>query len=491
MSATRQGMSLAEIDQIVAQQVTDAIEAIAGTPVARNANNKRKWGINHYKNSERQQHKRHEVVRAHTGGPGNKKGYAGTLPNCIKCKLHHIGPCPVRCKNCKKVVEVPRHNRCDEKIVHTPFSDEILTIQGDKSEDRRNSRMNIIHETRLEDVPIVQEFPKVFSKDLSGLLPARQVEFQINLFLTLGSSSFIGHEEGWIVRICIDYREFNKPTVKNRYPLPRIDDPFDQLQGSSVYSKIDMRSGYHQLRVREEDVPKTAFRTHYGHYEFQVMPFGLTNAPAVFMDMMNRIAKPMIKLTQRSVNFEWREKGKDAFKHLKKKLCNAAILESTKGSENFMVYCDTSYKGLGAVWMQREKVIAYASCQLKIYEKNYTTHDLELGAVVFAIKIKTNVAADALSRKERIKPLRVRALVMTIGLNLPMQILNAQVEARKEENYGTEDLCGMIKKLELRADETLCLKNRSWIPCFGDLRALIMYESHKSKYSIHPGSDKM
>ncbi|GJX20798.1 putative reverse transcriptase domain-containing protein [Tanacetum coccineum] len=104
---------------------------------------------------------------------------------------------------------------------------------------------------------------------------------------------------------------------------------------------------------------------------------------------------------------------------------------------------------------------------------------------------KANVVADALSRKSRPKPLRVRALVMTIGLNLPARILNAQVEARKEENYGTEDLLGMIKKLEPRADGTLCLKNRSWIPLFGDLRALIMHESHKSKYSIHPGSDKM
>ncbi|GJR73196.1 putative reverse transcriptase domain-containing protein [Tanacetum coccineum] len=104
---------------------------------------------------------------------------------------------------------------------------------------------------------------------------------------------------------------------------------------------------------------------------------------------------------------------------------------------------------------------------------------------------KANVVADALSRKNRPKPLRVRALVMTIGLNLPVQILNAQVEARKEENYGAEDLCGMIKNLEPRTDGTLCLKNRSWIPCFGNLRALIMHESHKSKYSIHPGSDKM
>ncbi|GKF89302.1 hypothetical protein Tco_0263265 [Tanacetum coccineum] len=100
---------------------------------------------------------------------------------------------------------------------------------------------------------------------------------------------------------------------------------------------------------------------------------------------------------------------------------------------------------------------------------------------------KANVVADALSRKSRLKPLRVRALVMTIGLNLPMQILNARVEVRKEDNYRTEDLCGMIKNLEPCADEMLCLKNRSWIPCFGNLRALIMHESHKSKYSIHPG----
>nr|GFC15888.1 putative reverse transcriptase domain-containing protein [Tanacetum cinerariifolium] len=107
-------------------------------------------------------------------------------------------------------------------------------------------------------------------------------------FLTQGSSSPVFKKKDGSFRMCIDYWELNKLTVKNHYPLPRIDDLFNQLQGSSVYSKIDMRSDYHQLRVQEEDIPKIAFRTHYGHYEFQVMPFGLTNAPTVFMDLMNQ-----------------------------------------------------------------------------------------------------------------------------------------------------------------------------------------------------------
>ncbi|GJR35543.1 putative reverse transcriptase domain-containing protein [Tanacetum coccineum] len=171
-----------------------------------------------------------------------------------------------------------------------------------------------------------------------------------------------------------------------------------------------------------------------------------------------------------------------AFQLLKQKLCSASILALPEGSENFVVYCDASHKGLGAVLMQKDKFIAYTSRQIKIHEKNYTTHDLELGAVM---------VADALSRKERIKPLRVQALVLTNGLNLPVQILNAQVEARREENYETKDLGGMIKNLEPHADGTLCLRNRSWKPCFGDLRTLIMHESHKSKYAIHPGLDKM
>ncbi|GKC08222.1 putative reverse transcriptase domain-containing protein [Tanacetum coccineum] len=256
----------------------------------------------------------------------------------------------------------------------------------------------------------------------------------------------------------------------------------------------------------------------------------------------------MTKLTQKNVKFEWGEKKEAAFQLIKQKLCSAPIMALSKGSKNFVVYCDASHKGLGVVLMQNEKVIAYASRQLKIHEKNYTTHDLELGAVVFALKMwrhylygtkctvftdhkslqhildqkdlnmrqrrwlellsdydcdlryhpgKANVVVDALSRKERSEPLRVRALVMTIGLNLPKQILEAQTEALKPENLTAEDVGGMLRqdlikeRLKPCADETLCLNNRSWLPCYGDLRTLVMHESHKSKYSIHPGSDKM
>nr|GFC09589.1 transposon Ty3-G Gag-Pol polyprotein [Tanacetum cinerariifolium] len=148
-------------------------------------------------------------------------------------------------------------------------------------------------------------------------------------------------------RMYIDYRELNKLTVRNRYPLPRIDDLFDQLQGSSVHSKIDLR----------------------------------------FIEGFSKIANPMNKLTQEKVKFEWGDKQEAAFRLLKQKLCSTPILALPKGSEDVIVYCDASNKGLGAVLMQREKVISYASRQLKIHEKNYTTHDLELGAVVFALKI--------------------------------------------------------------------------------------------------------
>ncbi|GJT38034.1 putative reverse transcriptase domain-containing protein [Tanacetum coccineum] len=593
---------------------------------------------------------------------------------------------------------------CGKKEVHIPLKKRTLVVKGDDGVSRlkvvscmkvkkyvdRGSYLFVAQvvekepaERRLEDVPVICEFPDVFPEDLPGLPPSRQVEFVIELvpgaapvarapyrlapsemkelakqlqelsdkgFIRPSSSPwgapvlFVKKKDGSF-RMCIDYRELNKLTIKNRYPLPRIDDLFDQLQGSSVYSKIDLRSGYHQLRVREKDIPITAFRTRYGHYEFQVMPFGLTNAPAVFMDLMNRvcrpfldkfvivfiddiliysknkeehkehlriilellqkeklyakfskcefwldsvqflghvinsqgvhvdpakveaikswsapksptevrqflglagyyrrfiegfslIAKPLTKLTQKNKTYEWGEEEEEAFQLLKDKLCSAPILALPEGSEDFVVYCDASLKGYGAVLMQREKVIAYASRQLR--------NDLELGAVVFALRLwrhylygvkctvftdhkslqyildqkelnmrqrrwiellsdydceiryhpgKANVVADALSRKEREKPLRVRSLMLADHKDLMQQILEAQVESLKEGNVKKENLGRMQKQIfEIRTNGIRYHDKRIWLPIYGGLRDVIMHESHKSKYSIHPGSTKM
>nr|GFA50024.1 putative reverse transcriptase domain-containing protein [Tanacetum cinerariifolium] len=334
-----------------------------------------------------------------------------------------------------------------------------------------------------------------FPEDLPGIPPTRQVEFQIDLvhgaapvarapyrlapsemkeladqlqeltdkWFTRPSFSpwgalvlFVKKKDGSF-QMCIDYRELNKLTVKNRYPLPRFDDLFDQLQGSSVYSKIDL-------------------------------------SYAIWFDeRTGRIHGPYESDSKLLKKEELYAKFFECEFWIPKKLCSAPILALPEGSEDFIVYCDASIKGLGAMLMQREKVIAYASRQLKIHEENYTTHDLELVAVVFTLKIwrhylygtkcmvftdhkslqhildqkelnmrqhrwlellsdydceicyhpgKANVVADALSRKEQ-EPLRVQALVMTISLDLPKQILNAQTEARKPKNIKNEDVGGM------------------------------------------------
>ncbi|GKE76250.1 putative reverse transcriptase domain-containing protein [Tanacetum coccineum] len=252
-------------------------------------------------------------------------------------------------------------------------------------------------------------------EELSGQLK----ELQDKGFIRPSSSSwgapvlFVKKIDGSF-KMCIDYIELNKLTIKNRYPLPMIDDLFDQLQGSHYFSKIDLRSGYHQLRVHEDDIPKTAFRTHYGHFEFTVMPFGLTNAPAVFMDLMNCLREVQFlghvinadgihvypsKIeaiknwkaprtpSKKSQNFDSGKDQENTFQTLKDKLCNAPVLALPNSSGDFVVYWDALGLGLGCVLMQRGKVIAYSSRHLKIHEKNYTTYDLELGAVMFALKI--------------------------------------------------------------------------------------------------------
>ncbi|GJS47128.1 putative reverse transcriptase domain-containing protein [Tanacetum coccineum] len=294
---------------------------------------------------------------------------------------------------------------CDEKVVRIPYGDEVLIIRGDNCDG---------------------------GKDLPGLPPAQQVEIQIDLVPGAAPVARAPKEHEGHLKLILNL-----------------------LKKEELYAKFSKCEFW-----LSKASPKTPT---------EIRQFlGLAGYYRGFIEGFSKIASPMTKLTQKSVKFEWGEKAEAAFQLLKQKLCSAPILALPEGSENFVVYCDASHKGLGAVLMQREKVIAYASHQLKVHEKNYTTHDLELGAVVFALKMwrhylygtKCVVFTNHKSLQHILdqKELNMRQR----RLNLPKQILSAQSEARKEENF--------IKEV--------------WA-------SLIMHESHKSKYSIHPGSDKM
>ncbi|GJQ91448.1 putative reverse transcriptase domain-containing protein [Tanacetum coccineum] len=409
---------------------------------------------------------------------------------------------------------------------------------------------------RLEDVPIVRDFPEVFPEDLPGLPPTRQVEFQIDLipgaapvarapyrlapsemkelseqlkelsdkgFIRPSSSPwgapvlFVKKKDGSF-RMCIDYRELNKLTVKNRYPLPRIDDLFDQLQGSSVYSKIDLRSGYHQLRVREEDIPKTAFRTRYGHYEFQVMPFGLTNAPAVFIDLMNRVCKPYLdKFVIVFIDdiLIYSKNKQEHEEHLK------LILELLKKEELYAKFSKCEFwipKDKQLFTVKAESCVQCTNPGLMREAKDFIALLRDASRRVWALVLMQREKECSLSRFGGTTCME-QGTVFTDHKSL-QHILNHESDEhgtvvggvlndydyeipRKPENIKNEDVGGMLvenaknpeairtEKLEPRTDGTLCLNGRSWLPCYGDLRTVIMHESHKSKYSIHPGSDKM
>ncbi|GJW03555.1 putative reverse transcriptase domain-containing protein [Tanacetum coccineum] len=438
---------------------------------------------------------------------------------------------------------------CGKKEVHVPLKKRTLVVKGDDGVSRLKvvscMKVTVMEEAwsylfvaqvvekkpverRLEDVPVICEFPDVFPEDLPGLPPSRQVEFKIELVPGAAPVARAPYRlaPSEMKELARQLQELSdKGFIRPSSSLwgARIDDLFDQLQGSSVYSKIDLRSGYHQLRVREKDIPITAFRTRYGHYEFQspteVRQFlGLAGYYRRFIEGFSLIVKPLTKLTQKNKTYEWGKEEEEAFQLLKDKLCSAPILVLPEGSEDFVVYCDASLKGYGAVLMQREKVIAYASRQLRTHEENYTTHDLELGAVVFALRlwrhylygVKCTVFTDhkslqyILDQKEL--NMRQRRWIELLSdydceiryhpgkanVDLMQQILEAQVKSLKEGNVKRENLGRMQKQIfEIRTNGIRYHDKRIWLPLYGGLRDLIMHESHKSKYSIHPGSTKM
>ncbi|GJU55019.1 putative reverse transcriptase domain-containing protein, partial [Tanacetum coccineum] len=380
---------------------TELMDQKIRTMAERQAENKMKQDDNFRNNQNQQQpNKRQNTGRAYTAGPSEKWEYGRSLPKCSKCNYHHNGPCAPKCHKCNKVGHLARDSRSfgNANTGRNGNALEKVYVVGNTG---TNPDSNVVTApSKMKELS--EQLQELFDKGF--IRPSSSPWGALVLFVKKKDGSF---------RICIDCRELNKLTVKNRYPLSRINDLFDQLQGLSVYLKIDLRSGYHQLRVCEGDIPKTTFRTRYGHYEFQSLQH---------------------ILDQKELNMRQRR------------------------------------------WLE---LLSDYDCEIRYHPG------------------KANVVANALSYKERIKPLRVRALVMTIGLNLPKQILEAQIEAQKLENFKNEDVGGMIRKdipkerLEPRADGTLCLNSRSWLPCYGDLRTVIMHESHKSKYFIHSGSDKM
>ncbi|GJU45962.1 putative reverse transcriptase domain-containing protein [Tanacetum coccineum] len=378
-----------------------------------------------------------------------------------------------------------------EKVVCIPYGNKMLIVESDKGVSRLKKKSK---EKRLEDVPVIRDFPEVFPDEFSGLPPPRQVEFQIDL--VPGAAP--------VALFIDDILVYSKDEEEHGKYLKII---LELLKTERLYAKFS-KCDFWLVSVQ-----------FLGHV---IDRSGVHVDPAKIKAIKSWAAPTMpTELDKKDKKYEWEKEEKEAFQTLKQKLCSAPILALPEGTKDFMVYYNASLKGYGAVLMQREKVIAYASRQLKVHEENYTTHDLELGAAVFALRLwrhylygtkcvvftdhkslqyilnqkelnlrqwrwiellsdydceiryhpgKANVVVDALSRKERNKPLRVRALMMTVHNDLPKQIREAEEEAMKRENVKAENLGRLIKQIfKFCPNGTCCFGNRVWLLRFGGL----------------------
>ncbi|GJV93862.1 putative reverse transcriptase domain-containing protein [Tanacetum coccineum] len=335
---------------------------------------------------------------------------------------------------------------------------------------------------RQEEIVVVRDFPEVFPDDQFGLPYNREIEFRIEL---ISGATLVAKSPYRLALSELEElsRELNELTIRNRYALPRIDDLFDQLQGSQFFSKIDLRSGYHQLRVHEDDIPKTAFRTRYGHFKFTVIPAGLTNAPAVFKDLINRVCWPyLVKFVLVFIDdvLIYSKTHEEHVEHLrlflellkKEKLGNGihvdpSKIEAVKNWKAPRISSEVhSFLGLAGYYRRFIEDFSKIAKPLTVL----TQKSIGLGCVLMQRELfsdydcevryhsgKANVVADALSRNKRVKPKRR----------------------------------GIDKMIKLRSDGALYYLDRIWVPLKGDMRTLIMGEAHKSKYSLHPGADKI
>ncbi|GJV53467.1 putative reverse transcriptase domain-containing protein [Tanacetum coccineum] len=507
--------------------------------------NKIKWESNQGKNHVQQPPpKRQNVARAYTTGPGEKKVFAGNLPFCNKCKVHHTGPCTVKCGNCKRVGHMTRYCRtlvlattqgspvtnqnavvtCYEcgkqghyRTIFSPLIDIIPTaldtmyaielaegkiigadtiIRGctlNFSNHPFNIDLMLIElgchvflaritkkktekkseEKRLEDVPIVRDFLEVFPEDFPGFPLTRQVEFQIELVLSA--------------------------------------------------APIDMRLGYHQLRLREEDIPKTAFRTRYGHYEFQVMLFGLTNAPTVFMDLMNRVYKSyldkfVIVFIDDILIYSRRKKEYfEKVDFLKDRIKEPGLLWSLTRLlvfiDDILIYSrrkkeyEENLKLILELLIKDELYAKFSKCELWLLKVQFLGHVIDSQGLVgyyqrfikgFSKIAKRltkltlkNVKYEWEEKDKEAFQLLKQKLCSALILAFPEGIENFMVyfdalhkaKAIKEENVKEENLCGMDKEFETRLDETLCIRNRNKM--YHDLKQLYWWPNMKVDISTY------